>query len=93
MKSFLIGTVVALAALLIGYLADDWSLAYWIAGAVGLLALLWEGLIMSRRKGSARSTSSEKRREQREKLTKMRMAFLFALPNLIVAIIALLIFE
>lgn len=93
MKSFLIGSVVALAALLIAYLADDWSLAYLIAGAVGLLALLWEALVMSRKKSSARTTSSEKRREQREKMAKMRRAFLFALPNLIVAIIALLIFE
>ncbi|WP_088006860.1 DUF5316 family protein [Indiicoccus explosivorum] len=93
MKSFLIGSATALAVLLIAYLADNWSLAWMIAGAIAILAVLREAVVMGRRDSSAKTTSSEKRREQREQLTKMRNALLFAVPHFIVALIALLLLE
>lgn len=93
MKYFLIGTAVALVALLIGYMAGDWSLAWMISGAIGFLALIRAGLAMRSKNSSAKVTSSEKRRERQEQLAKVRHAFLFAVPNFIVAIIVLLMFE
>lgn len=90
MKYFLLGLGIALVSVLIAYLMDDWSLVYMIAGSVGIIALIW-GVLVSRVFGggnsSARTTSSEKRKERQLRFAKMKNALLFAVPNFAVAII------
>lgn len=90
MKYFLIGTVIALAGVLIAYLMNDWSLVYVISGLVAGIALIWGVLALGTGKNkSTRTTSSEKRREKQQRVTKMKNAVLVALPNIIAVIVNL----
>ena len=90
MKHFLIGTVIALIGVLIAYLMNDWSLVYIISGIVAGVALIWGVLALGTGKNkSTRTTSSEKRREKQQRVTKMKNAVLVAVPNIIAVIVNL----
>lgn len=93
MKYLLIGSVVALLSILVGFIMDDWTLVYQIAGAVGIICLVWgaliSGVFVSRDK-NARNLASENRREREEKFIRMKRAVIIAIPNIAVAVIALI---
>ncbi|WP_203334796.1 DUF5316 family protein [Planococcus beigongshangi] len=95
MKFFGIGIVTAAISLLLGYFLEDWNLAFYIAGALGIIGVLWALLFSGVLKGSGgmeRMTSSERRKESARRSGRMRNGFLFALPNLLAAIAAMWIF-
>ena len=90
MKYFLTGTVIALIGVLIAYLMNDWSLVYIISGIVAGVALIWGVLALGSGKNkSTRKTSSEKRREKQQRVTKMKNWVLLAVPNIIAVIVNL----
>lgn len=90
MKYFLTGTVIALIGVLIAYLMNDWSLVYIISGIVAGVALIWGVLALGSGKNkSTRTTSSEKRREKQQRVTKMKNLVLLAVPNIIAVIVNL----
>lgn len=95
MKFLGIGIVTAAISLLLGYFLEDWNLAFYIAGALGIIGVIWALLFSGILKGSngmSRMTSSERRKESAGRATKLRNGFLFALPNLLAALAALWIF-
>ncbi len=90
MKYFLTGTVIALIGVLIAYLMNDWSLVYIISGLVAGISLIWGVLALGTGKNkSTRTTSSEKRREKQQRVTKMKNAVMVAVPNIIAVIVNL----
>ncbi len=90
MKYFLTGTVIALLGVLVAYLMQDWSLVYIISGIVAGVSLLWGVLALGTGKNkSTRTTSSEKRREKQQRVTKMKNAVMVAVPNIIAVIVNL----
>lgn len=90
MKYFLIGILIALAGVLVAYLTDDWSLVFVISGLAAGIALIWGVLALGTGKNkSTRTTSSEKRREKQQRVTKMKNAVLVAVPNIIAVIVNL----
>lgn len=90
MKYFLTGTVIALLGVLVAYLMQDWSLIYIISGIVAGVSLLWGVLALGTGKNkSTRTTSSEKRREKQQRVTKMKNAVMVAVPNIIAVIVNL----
>lgn len=90
MKYFLIGTVIALLGVLVAYLTNDWSLVFVISGLAAGIALIWGVLALGTGKNkSTRTTSSEKRREKQQRVTKMKHAVLVAVPNIIAVIVNL----
>lgn len=94
MKHLLIGLVVAGLIALIGFLANDWSLLFPIGGAVAVIALVWAvitSVTAGKQVNSSFNTSSERRRAQQARNGKVRNLVLFALPNLVVALVGLFI--
>ncbi|ANU24235.1 DUF5316 domain-containing protein [Planococcus donghaensis] len=90
MKYFLAGTAIALIGVLIAYLLNDWSFIYMISGIVAGVALIWGVLALGTGKNkSTRTTSSEKRREKQQRVTKMKNAVMVAVPNIIAVIVNL----
>ncbi|EGA88488.1 hypothetical protein GPDM_15414 [Planococcus donghaensis MPA1U2] len=90
MKYFLAGTAIALIGVLVAYLLNDWSLIYMISGIVAGVALIWGVLALGTGKNkSTRTTSSEKRREKQQRVTKMKNAVMVAVPNIIAVIVNL----
>ncbi|ANU15183.1 hypothetical protein B481_1409 [Planococcus halocryophilus Or1] len=90
MKYFLAGTAIALIGVLVAYLLNDWSLVYMISGIVAGVALIWGVLALGTGKNkSTRTTSSEKRREKQQRVTKMKNAVMVAVPNIIAVIVNL----
>ena len=93
MKYLLIGSVIALLSILVGFIMDDWTLVYQIAGVVGIVCIIW-GVLVSGVLGSSnrssRSLASENRREREEKIIRMKRAVMVAVPNIAVAVIALI---
>ncbi|ANU26363.1 DUF5316 domain-containing protein [Planococcus versutus] len=90
MKFFLTGTVIALIGVLVAYLVNDWSLVYIISGIVAGVFLIWGVLALGTGKNkSTRTTSSEKRREKQQRVTKMKNAVMVAVPNIIAVIVNL----
>lgn len=95
MKFLVIGIVTAAISLALGYFLEDWDMAFYIAGALGIIGIIWGVLFSGVLKGSSgmeRMTSSERRKESAGRNAKLRNGFLFALPNLIAALAALWIF-
>ena len=95
MKFLVLGIVTAAISLLIGYMFEDWNLAFLMAGTLGIIGLVWALLFSGVLKGSRgmeRMTSSERRKESAGRTTKLRNGFLFALPNLLAALAALWVF-
>ncbi|MGM0898186.1 MAG: DUF5316 family protein [Bacillota bacterium] len=94
MKHFVLGLVVAGLIALIAFLAEDWSLLFPIAGIVAVLALVWAivtSITAGKQVKSSFNTTSERRRAQRERNAKVKNLVLFALPNLVAALIGLFI--
>ena len=90
MKYFLAGTAIALIGVLVAYLLNDWSLVYMISGIVAGVALIWGVLALGTGKNkSTRTTSTEKRREKQQRVTKMKNAVMVAVPNIIAVIVNL----
>lgn len=90
MKYFLAGTAIALIGVLVAYLLNDWSLVYMISGIVAGVALIWGVLALGTGKNkSTRTTSSEKRREKQQRVTKMKNAVMVAVPNILAVIVNL----
>lgn len=90
MKYFLAGTAIALIGVLVAYLLNDWSFVYMISGIVAGVALIWGVLALGTGKNkSTRTTSSEKRREKQQRVTKMKNAVMVAVPNIIAVIVNL----
>ncbi|MBT2569771.1 DUF5316 domain-containing protein [Planococcus sp. ISL-110] len=90
MKYFLIGILIVLAGVLVAYLTNDWSLVFVISGLAAGIALIWGVLALGKGKNkSTRTTSSEKRREKQQRVTKMKNAVLVAVPNIIAVIVNL----
>ncbi|AIY04465.1 hypothetical protein Plano_0500 [Planococcus sp. PAMC 21323] len=90
MKYFLVGTAIALIGVLVAYLLNDWSLVYMISGIVAGVALIWGVLALGTGKNkSTRTTSSEKRREKQQRVTKMKNAVMVAVPNILAVIVNL----
>jgi hypothetical protein len=94
MKYLLIGGVVALLSILVGFIMDDWTLVYQIAGAVGIICLVWGALVSGAFVGGKQNTrnmASENRREREEKFIRMKRAVMVAIPNIVVAVIAFIV--
>ncbi|MGE6369617.1 DUF5316 domain-containing protein [Planococcus kocurii] len=90
MKYFLIGTVIALVGVLVAYATMDWSLVSIISGIAAGIALIWGVLALGAGKNkSTRTTSSEKRREKQQRVTKMKNAVMIAVPNMVAVIVNL----
>lgn len=90
MKYFLAGTAIALSGVLVAYLLNDWSLVYMISGIIAGVSLIWGVLALGTGKNkSTRTTSSEKRREKQQRVTKMKNAVMVAVPNIIAVIVNL----
>ncbi|RNF38907.1 DUF5316 family protein [Planococcus salinus] len=90
MKYFLTGIGVAILSAVIAYLADNWSLMILIAGAFGLICLIYAAILsITSAKGGKdkRNFASERRREQRERSARIGGVLLMAAPNLLLAVI------
>lgn len=95
MKHFLIGTGIAVLIAIIAYLADNWSLLYLIAGAVGVICIVFAAILsftLARKDKGKRNLASERRREQRERSARVLGIILVALPNLLLAVFAFIYF-
>lgn len=95
MKFLVIGVVTAAISLALGFFLEDWDMAFYIAGALGIIGIIWGVLFSGVLKGSGgmeRMTSSERRKESAARNAKLRNGVLFALPNLLAALAALWIF-
>lgn len=95
MKFLVIGIVTAAISLALGFFLEDWDMAFYIAGALGIIGIIWGVLFSGVLKGSSgmeRMTSSERRKESAARNAKLRNGLLFALPNLLAALAALWIF-
>lgn len=94
MKHFLLGLLAAGIIALIAFLADDWSLLFPVAGAVAVIALVIAvitSVTASKQVKSSFNTSSERRRAQQARNAKVKNWVLFALPNLVLALVGLFI--
>lgn len=95
MKYFLTGIGIAVVCAIIAYLASDWSLMYLIAGAVGIICIIYAAILAffsAKGDKGKRNLASERRREQRERSARIVGILLLAVPNLVLAVVGFIYF-